>query len=72
MKLLLDVTTDEQKDNIITLANQLNVSVEILDVDDTEEDVAMIKAIDFSAKNDLLTTEETAEFLNCLAVHPKL
>ncbi|RYE28914.1 MAG: hypothetical protein EOP42_15635 [Sphingobacteriaceae bacterium] len=67
MKLVLDITTEEQKENFITLANQLNVSVEILDADDATEDAEMIKAIKFNAKNDLLTAEETKTFLDELA-----
>lgn len=67
MKLVLDITTEEQKENFITLANQLNVPVEILDADAAAEDAAMVKAIKFNTKNDLLTAEETKTFLAELA-----
>ena len=66
MKLVLDITTEEQKENIITLANQLNVPVKIF-ADDAMEDVSMINAIKFNAKNDLLTAEEIKTFLDELA-----
>lgn len=67
MKLVLDITTDEQKENIIQLAQQLNISVEVLDITEEEDDQAMVRAIHKHATGDVLSNEENAEFLAYLA-----
>ncbi len=67
MKLVLDITTDEQKENIIQLAQQLNISVQYLEITEEEDDQAMVRAIHKHATGDVLSSEEKAEFLAYLA-----
>ncbi len=45
MKLVLDIITEEQKENIIQLAQQLNISVEVLETTEAEDDAALVRAI---------------------------
>lgn len=67
MKLVLDITTEAQKQNIIQLAQQLNISVEVLETTEAEEDAAMIRAICANAQGEILSSNDTAEFLVHLA-----
>lgn len=67
MKLVLDITTEAQKQNIIQIAKQLNISVEVLETTEEEEDVAMVRAIYANALGDILSSDETKEFLAHLA-----
>ena len=67
MKLVLDITTEAQKDDIIQLAERLHVAVEVLEMTENEEDAAMVRAIHAGAQGDILSPEENAEFLAYLA-----
>ncbi len=67
MKLVLDITTEAQKEDIIQLAERLHVAVEVLEMTENEEDAAMVRAIHACAKGDILSPEENAEFLAHLA-----
>ncbi|MEX8547169.1 MAG: hypothetical protein V5804_06165 [Mucilaginibacter sp.] len=66
MKLVLEVTTEQQKQDVIEFAKHLNVNVEVLDFTEDEEDAAMIRAIDAGIQNDILSPAETADFLSRL------
>lgn len=67
MKLVLDITTEAQKQNVIELAQQMNIAVEVLEVTEAEDDAALVRSIYANDKNDILSPEETADFLKCLA-----
>ncbi len=67
MKLVLDITTEAQKQNIIQIAKQLNIAVEVLETTEEEEDAAMVRAIYANAQGDILSSDETKEFLAHLA-----
>ncbi|WP_299290841.1 hypothetical protein [uncultured Mucilaginibacter sp.] len=66
MRLVLDVATEQQKQDIIELAERLQVTVEV-EPSEEEEDAAMLRAIDAGAKNDILSEQEVAAFLLKLA-----
>ena len=67
MKLVLDITTEAQKEDIIQLAERLHVAVEVLEMTEDEEDDAMVRAIHAGTQGDILSQEENAEFLAHLA-----
>lgn len=67
MKLVLDVATEQQKQDIIEFAERLQVTVEVLEPSEEEEDAALLRAIDAGAQNDILSEQEVAAFLLKLA-----
>ena len=67
MKLVLDITTEEQKEDIIQLAERLHVAVEVLEMTEDEEDAAMVRAIHAGVQDDILSPEENADFLAYLS-----
>lgn len=67
MKLVLDITTEAQKEDIMQLAKRLHVPVEVLDMTEDEDDNALVRAIYANAKGDILSSEEKDVFLASLA-----
>ncbi len=67
MKLVLDITTESQKDDIMRLAKRSHVPIEVLEMTEDEEDAALIRAIHAGAQNDFLSSEEKEAFLARLA-----
>lgn len=67
IKLVLEITTEAQKEDIIQLAERLHVAVEVLEMTEEEEDVAMVRAIYAGAQSDILSPDENAKFLADLA-----
>ncbi len=67
MKLVLEITTKAQKEDIIQFAKKLNIAVEVLENVEDEDDAAMVRAIQAGAQGDFLSPEESEEFLAHLA-----
>lgn len=67
MKLVLDITTQAQKEDILQLAERLHVAFEVLEMTEDEEDAALVRAIHADTQNDLLSLEEKEAFLAHLA-----
>ena len=67
IKLVLDVTNEQQKQDIIEFAERLQISVEVLEPSEAEADAAMLRAIDDGAQNDILSEQEVVAFLLKLA-----
>ncbi len=66
MKLVLDITTEAQKEDIMQLAQRLHVPVEVLEITEDEEDAALVRAIHANATGDVLSLGEKADFLDYL------
>ncbi len=66
MKLVMNNVTTDQKDLLLRLAGFLQISVEVVDATEDEEDKAMMKAIHSTINDEAASAEEVTAFRHFL------